>query len=350
MIFGNYEYKRFFLEDLVILPQVRKAKNAKLDDLVESIAITGLINPLDVAKLNYEEMNKHINFLNKLWNKSIDINCLKSIDGFFYVLISGHSRLEALKINARNNGREDEVEVKIHKVSSSEGILAIQLSENIYKEPRIEERAIAIIETYYFGLECGKWQDKETFINENANKFSRKILSEALSFSDLPAEVQEYVFSENIFFAAGVELGKLSSLIEKYEETFADNEECLETNIKLHYAIILMKLQKAGSVKKSLSIIASHRKELVDYFRPKEDVQEELFNYWQESANRQGEARFKQLLFEYNSVTNNIKGIPLHYFIELFKLSSDLTGVDHSLDVYDIKKLYHRCSEDHFTK
>jgi len=299
MVFGQYEYAVISLEHLVALPQVRKIKNAKLEELAESINTQGLINPLDVAKMDYEELLKHIKFLNELWKKNIDISSFTSVAGYYYVIIAGHSRLEALKLNSKNNNREDQVAVKIHRVKTSEEILAIQLGENIYAEPRLEEKAIAIIETYRLGLINGKWKDRVEFIEQNCTKFSKRILNDALAFSDLPLKVQEYVFANNIFFATGVELGKLYPLIKRYENELESNAELLERNIRFHYAVLLMKLQKTDSVKKALSVLSSHRKSLIDFFRPKEEVQQELFDFWKEGANRQGQARFKELLKEY---------------------------------------------------
>ncbi|HOP65804.1 MAG TPA: ParB/RepB/Spo0J family partition protein [Bacilli bacterium] len=340
MVLGKYEYAIINLDDLVFLPQVRKIKNSKLEELAESIATRGLINPLDVAKLSYEELLKHIKFLNQLWNRNVDINSFKPVDGFYYVIIAGHSRLEALKINAKKNHREDQTVVKIHKAKTSEEILAIQLDENIYAEPRLEERAIAIIETYRLGIINKKWKDKGEFIEQNKDKFSKRILSDALAFSDLPLEVQEYIFAGNIFYAVGVELGRLFSLIERYEKEFEQDETLLKRNVELHYATLLMRLQKVGSVKKSLAVLSSHRKSLCDYFKPKEEVQQELFDYWQDGPDRQGEAHRNQLLAEYKKISGALHGMPFEYFVRLYRLDSNLTGFDHSSDISKVRGLY----------
>lgn len=340
MIFGQYEHIIIDINRLVVLPQVRKIKNSKLDELADSISDRGLINPLDVARLNYSELTKHINFLNQLWKKNINIDLFSPVDGFYYVVIAGHSRLEALKKNAKSNKREDEVVVKIHKAKTSEEILAVQLDENIYVEPRVEERAVAIIETYRLGIMNGKWKDKNDFIKQNHDKFSKRVLNDALFFAELPLEIQEYVFSNNIFFTIGVELGKLYPLVEKYEADFDEEKGALEGNIKIHYATLLMKLQKAKSVKSSLQMISSHRKTLNDHFRPKDDVQLELLNWWADGPNRQADAHLQSLLNEYNKVSGALNSMPFEYFIQLFTLDQGLTGVDHSEDMKYIKTLF----------
>lgn len=222
MVYGQYEYIVIDPNKLVVLPQVRKIKNTKLEEIMDSIEDRGLINPIDVAKLNYEELKSHINFLTQLWKKNINIDNFKPIDGYYYVVIAGHTRLEAIKKIGKNKNAKIDVAVKVHDVKTSEEILAIQLDENLHSEPRLEERAIAIIETYHLGIINKKWCDKNEFIKQNQNKFSRRILNDALVFADLPLEVQEYVFSHNIPFSVGVELGRIYPIIKNMKMNLLD--------------------------------------------------------------------------------------------------------------------------------
>ena len=343
MRFGHYEYVTIDINKLIVLPQVRKIKNAKIDEIADSIEDRGLINPLDVVRLNYDAFKRHIDFLNQLWKKNIDVDSFESIENDYYVVIAGHSRLDALKRIAKSNNSLIQVAVKVHKVKTSEEILAIQLDENIYMGTRIEERAIAIIETYRLGIMNNKWKDKNEFIKKNQNKFSRNVLKDALVFADLPIEVQEYVFSNNIPFAVGVELGRIYPLIEKYEMK-NETDELLEENIKLHYAILLIRLQKANSIKRALLMISGHCKGLKDHFRPEEDLQQETINWWVEGdgAKHQGEFYRRELEKEYNNALRGLTSMPFDYFAKLFNLDTNLTGKDHLDEVQSIKKLYHQ--------
>lgn len=338
MIYGQYEYIELELDQIVVLPQVRKTKNSKIEEMADSIEDKGLINPLDVAKLTKEELLFHVKFISELWKKEIDVNKFKEIDGYYYVLIAGHTRLEALKINAKKKKREDKVSLKVHKVKTSEEILAIQLDENIHSEPKIEERAIAIIETYHIGLLNGKWSNKEEFMKQVNNKFSRRILSEALAFANLASEIQEYIFSYNIPFAIGVELGRIYPLVEMYEK---DLDEILyEKNIKFHYAVLLGKLQNAKSVKQGLTSISAHAKNLNDHFRKEEDVQQETLDWFLDGVNRQDEIIRKELVDEHRAIFREITSHPFEYYIQLLSLDHKLTGLSHDNDIEDIKDLY----------
>ena len=64
MIFGEYNYINVDVDKLVTLPQVRKIKNAKIEELVDSIRSNGLINPIDIVILDKESFINHINFIN----------------------------------------------------------------------------------------------------------------------------------------------------------------------------------------------------------------------------------------------------------------------------------------------
>ncbi len=340
MVFGEYEYVIIDLDKLVVLPQVRKKKNEKIDEMADSIEDRGLINPLDVARLNKEELQSHINFISSLWRENIDINSFLPIDGFYYVVIAGHTRLDALRHNAKTHNRKDQVSIKIHPVKSSEEILAIQLDENIHSEPKIEERAIAIIETYRLGIEIGRWNNKEEFIKKNKNKFSRRILNDALLFADLPLEAQEYVFARNIPYNIGVELGRVKPLIRKYEADFEEIESNIEKNIKLHYGRLLIKIQNAKSKKRALSIIEAHCKNLNDHFRPKEDLQQEMFEWLMSSPDRQAEIHKKEQIAEHNKLCVALNRLPFEYYMELLSLDTNLTGIDNSEDLAELRRLY----------
>ena len=52
MIFGEYNYINVDVDKLITLPQVRKIKNAKIEELVDYIRSNGLINTIDIVILD----------------------------------------------------------------------------------------------------------------------------------------------------------------------------------------------------------------------------------------------------------------------------------------------------------
>jgi hypothetical protein len=339
LTFGEYEHITLDASQLVVLPQVRKIKNSKIDDLVDSIEDKGLINPIDVTRLTYDELSAHIAFINQLWKKDVKIESFNKIGNDYYVVIAGHSRLQAIKTIGERKNCNCLVTIKIHSAHTSEDILAIQLDENIHSEPRIEERAIAIIETYRLGMINGKWSNRNEFISKNQNKFSRRILSDAIDFSNSPVEIQEYVFANNISFTVGVELGRMYPLVEKYENDLIVGQEPVEQNIKLHYASLLMKLQKK-SIKRSLEIIRGNIKMIDDHFREPEDLQQEMFAWFNSSPERQGNEYRKELIDAYNKAALALNTMPFEYFMNVLNLDTNLTGIDHADDLNGLKSLY----------
>ena len=56
MVYGEYEYLNIDIDKLTVLPQVRKSRNTKIDELVDSIRTKGLINPIDIAILDEKSL------------------------------------------------------------------------------------------------------------------------------------------------------------------------------------------------------------------------------------------------------------------------------------------------------
>lgn len=68
-----------------------------------------------------------------------------------------------------------------------------------------------------------------------------------------------------MFYQAGVELGKMSSLIDKYTKHCLSDQYTLEEfkqALILEYAIIIEKIQKKKSVKKALDFLRNYKKDL----------------------------------------------------------------------------------------
>ena len=352
----KHEYSDIKVYKLITLQQVRKVKNPLINALAEDIAANGLIHAISIARLTKEEFEKHLYFMNAIWGrrrgKEMHMSSYEAYDGYYYVVISGHSRLEAVKLL----GWED-IECKIHHIHTSREILALQLGENIHKEINPEERAIAIVESYRLGLIEGDWQSKTQFREEMKGKFSRDIINDALVFVDLPERVQEYIFAQNVPYAVGVEIGKIHPLIVKYEEALGSikNEAgetiigpAVEKNIFWHYMELLTRLQKSGSIKRGKEIVAMHAKNLNDHFRSKDELQLELEGWWDEGAYRQDEERQKQLVKAYDRASQALNSLPYEYLLELFSLDTNLSGVNHQIDIEHLRMLYTKYIQSRF--
>ncbi|HET7629791.1 MAG TPA: hypothetical protein VFK03_00285, partial [Candidatus Saccharimonadales bacterium] len=184
----------------------------------DSIAARGLINQIDVAKMNREQLETYIDFVNRTWQTEVaidDYDLQQQPDGYYYVVVAGHSRTEAVsQLQAENEaGYEYAIIAKVHEVTTPEEIITLQLDENLHSQPAQEQQAVAIVETYRFGLESGSWKNKTEFMKRSKGKFSKKALNDAIGFARLPLEGRDFVFSGEISYSAGVALGRASETV-----------------------------------------------------------------------------------------------------------------------------------------
>lgn len=326
--YGDTPTIKINLDSIIMLPQVRKTKNEKLEIIKESILEKSLINQVDIVLLTKEELDNHIDFLARVWEVKIENDFKPLKDGKYPVLIAGHTRCEALKTIQKEKKVKVNLIVKSHKLKSSEEILSFQLDENLHTEPNTEERAIALISLYKVGMELGKWSNKNEFIKamvKNSNeKLSEKNIKDAVDFSNLPLLIQKHVFEKNIQFTLGVELGKMYYAIESYLKS---TNNLNEYNIICYYSIILAAI-RGKSVKKGIQIISGYLKELELFFgNKKEQYQIDLFG----NIDKQGRYIDKV----HDRVYNEVKSEELISAAKLLNLDTRLTGSNHS----DVQKI-----------
>lgn len=218
-VLGHHELITMPINEFVTLPQVRSGLNPELANLKSSISVNGLINPIDVARMEESELRTYIEFVRRTWKEDVsfeDYEHLRQADKKFYMVIAGHSRAEAIRqLQQEGFGSQFDVVAKVHDATSPEHIIELQLSENIHSTPPPERRAIGIVETYLWGQEKGTWKNKKQYI-EKKSGVSLDILNEALGFAELPSEARDFVFSGLMSYGAAVELGKGASTIGRY--------------------------------------------------------------------------------------------------------------------------------------
>lgn len=350
----KHEYIDIEVHRLCVLPQVRKIANTRIKELADDIRVNDTIHAISVARLDYEEFQKHIEFINQLWHKNIKIEDYTSYDDLYYVVIAGHSRLAAIKLVEKEDGIEQEWEVKIHHVKTSREILSLQLGENIHEAINQERRAIAIVETYRFGLMNGEWKTKEEFIKQHKNKFSSKVLNEALTFAELPRNIQEYIFSGLIFYKVGVELGKLQPLVKKYLISKLGGEENLDkvklaTAIELYYGELQMKLYDTKSVKRGLDILKGCQNQMEDHFKDPGEVQQEMLEEFFMTYEMQSTMFIKDLLRRYRETKLTLSCKAFDDFRTLLFTDEQLTGIDNTSTSSAVTTLQHQYVTDYYT-
>jgi hypothetical protein len=219
-VHGRFDRVELFASEYVKMSQVRGEKNSASEELKDSIEGKYLLNSIDVAHLDELTLAEYIAFVNEIWGSNTTIEEFEDKrrpDGTYYLVIAGHSRHQAI-IELEEEGRTPIIplEAKVHHVSSPEQIIEIQLAENIHSQPPRERRAIAIVETYEWGVRSGKWKTQKEFLKHNHN-LGPSVLSDALAFSNIPPHIRNFVLHGNVAYNTGIELGKTAAVLRQYQ-------------------------------------------------------------------------------------------------------------------------------------
>ncbi len=210
-ILGLYTQELVEVEDLIMLSQVRGGANPESRKLKQSIERRGLINEIDIARMSREHLEQYIDFVNRLWGSTlcIDDYDVRARDDYYYLVIAGHSRtLAVLDLAYENPHKQYKVNCKVHDISSPGEIIGLQLDENLYHKPPVERSAMAIIESYQWGLESGRWSGKTDFLAQHKGEVGAAEFEKAVGFHQLPADLRRLVFGKQIPYTAALELGQ----------------------------------------------------------------------------------------------------------------------------------------------
>lgn len=341
-VLGMHEMITLPVESYVRLPQVRSGLNPILPDLIRSIRNRGLDNPLDVARMTHEQLEAYIAFVNHTWKTAVSIDdyaMQQQPDGMYYLVVAGHTRTEAIfQLQAEHPVGYDVV-AKVHPISTPEEIIGLQLDENIHSQPAQEQRAIAIVETFRYGLESGMWTNKADFLRQSKGKCSRRVLDEAMGFAQLPPEAVDFVFSGQVSYNAGVALGLATDTVMDhvafklgYNDDLPSTapqefDEAYRKEISLILAYITNRGLNGPAAKKYISGQVAQMKQQMEKSRQdKENPQEDMFDFAMVSPREQAEAYKRQLQKEYEAALREMKERSIDSVTTALRLHRRLVG------------------------
>lgn len=238
---------------LVMLSQIRSGHNPQYEQLKDSIRQNGLQSEISVARMESAEFEEYISFTNVLWGSSHEITSFQqSADGYHYLVIAGHSRTKAIQEISEEDGKTYGVPSKVYEIKSPHEIISHQLDENIHSRPTPEREAMAIVESYYYGIRQGLWANKKEFIASSHNKLSKYALDRALVFTELPASIRQFVLDGALPYAVGIELGKAARVARSY---FADkynaNSEQVEPAVQDWLQLMITRVHNSKELSKA---------------------------------------------------------------------------------------------------
>ncbi len=342
-LFGQHETIELPVDSFVRLPQVRSGMNPKLPDLKESLKTHGLLNPVDVARMTDAQLSAYIAFVNGLWGTNVrleEYGYQQQTDGFYYVVVAGHTRIEAIHQLQKEDeaGFEYAVVAKVHPIDTPDEIISLQLDENIHSEPAQEQRAIAVVETYQYGLQNGLWASKADFLRKSQHKFSLRILNEAMGFAQLPPEARDFVFSGRISYNAGVALGQASDTVLEYnairlwngtlptdEQSQQDfNTAYRETIGRIMMEITNRSLNGTAAKKYIAGQVAMMKSHIQKVTQP--DEEPTIFDYELMPAADQAAHYLKELAAEYRAALSRLGTLSIDQVTKLVALHRQLSG------------------------
>lgn len=219
---GYFPPALLFSDEFIKLNQVRPGKNPVLEDLKNSIEKIGMLNGIDVARMDEALLEEYIEFTNMVWGSDRSMDDVRSlgVDGLYYPLVAGHTRHQAIEeLEAEGRIEQRPILAKVHPVATIEDILDLQLGENLHSVPSMERRALAAVEHFTFGVMKGKWTDQDDYYAQHPDlEHDKSLLEDGLVISQLPPNLQEYVFKKKIAFATGIELAKTGRVLRRHIE------------------------------------------------------------------------------------------------------------------------------------
>lgn len=222
--FGNIEFAQLNLDSMFCVSQIRDRINPQFEEIKESIDQEDLDNPVNVARVTWDELCTYIDFTNKTWGataKPEDFVGHEQPDGRFNLVVAGHNRFAGMQSLAEDHTAETgqathyTVLCKIMKDNSVGAIVAKQALENLHGSVRQERTAMVVIELYQYGLGT-KWNNANEFRRQYGKKISGSMLNEAITFAALSPQVRSMVFGGYLSYKAGLELSKAAVIIREW--------------------------------------------------------------------------------------------------------------------------------------
>lgn len=348
--YGKKELMPLPVSALIRVSQQRGNSNPAFASIKESIANGDLINSPDVALLTPEAFSEYLTFINKLWKNDHHIAQYQPDDnGYYYLVIAGHTRVDAVdeiekdREKAAINAGFDPydwpvatIDCKVHVGLSPEEILALQMDENLHEKPSQERTAIAMVETYFYGLEQGKWSSKKEFIEKNDGKFSQDALNAALVFCDLDEITRGFVFTGTVAYGPVVELGKTVEPhrnylareffgVQIYDELSPELREEIDQEIITWNAVEIACMQKK---RMNITACKARYKSLIDNWLKASSQEEAQQSMFMSDPTREWRDRRAKTRSELRSRVKEVAALPASGAFKALQLHVEVMGPD----------------------
>lgn len=345
VVLGHYETLALRPDQYVTLAQIRGERNVVTDELKESILRRGLINLPDVTLLSPELLEEYINFTNSTWGSNATIEefaHLQLPDGRYPLLKAGLSRHQAV-MELVEEGRLPFGTLLTTKLSEAENVWDIvqwQIDENIHSQPPQERRAMALVESYGFGLRTGAWSNEAEFIaiqNAAGHDVKKGPLDQALKYSRLEPRIRNFILAGQVPYLAGVEMGATTDVLTEFTArrngfdgiddtsmTAEERRKILDT-VTIEFDILCNRItgDRLNSTAAKKLILGKRRvwDELAKQMRPNGRARKNVldFTFSQDQLDIYYEAKRRELQTDLRELSRKYHGADIAEFLELQK-------------------------------
>ncbi len=214
--------QRIPLHAVNVLPQPRRTF-LEIEELADSIALKGLINPITVASYTRQECLACLRVVRQVWGTHITFRGLRSYRGRYLVLIAGERRLRACRMLQREgctdhrprgcyrlHTGDERVKATVCFGVQPFDVLELQASENIHLRLPLYEEA-EFYDRYYRFL-C-RARGEVVSLAEFGRRVGRSydMVRDALRFVQLPEQVREHVSRGEISYSNACILARLKA-------------------------------------------------------------------------------------------------------------------------------------------
>jgi hypothetical protein len=233
-VWGAHDLEFVRLGDMRTIAQVRKERNPQFFNIAQSLMpeLDGrnrnLQNLPDLVIIGADLFSRFVDFTNRLYGLEDSADNYPEVDGVHHLVAAGHTRKAGMVFDETllselaaaegyaTDPDDSVVLVKAYRIQTPEDILDIQINENLHSKPSKEEEAEAMVGTYLWGKEIGKWHTAEEFVEVLGDKFPVDMLMDVVAFSELCPEARQHLVEKKLKYAPAVILGRAVPAYREY--------------------------------------------------------------------------------------------------------------------------------------
>ncbi|MCX6726033.1 MAG: ParB/RepB/Spo0J family partition protein [Candidatus Shapirobacteria bacterium] len=282
-----FKEKEIYLNEIIVLPQPRTTF-LFIDELAESIRLSGLLNPILVAEFDLKGYKRHLEIMSIKEKNEESFPLFKKSQNSqeeekYYVLIGGERRVRAIKklkergINLKEVFPSGKIPARVCQNPSPEIFIRIQLAENTYSSPPPYENAEFINKCFNILKKYDKKLSLTAFSGIIDQAYTT--VKKATRFCRLPLFIQSAVKDGVLKYGIACEISEMEQrgfdeiemdiMARRASENHWTVDHCREE--------VIEKIKEKFSNQQSLEILTQENREEMEKSFQKDKMSKKLF-------------------------------------------------------------------------